>query len=49
MAELTAEQARAIGQAAYRQVLAAHTYGHRIEQLEQLLHTTINQKNRALA
>jgi len=37
MAELTTEQARAIGQAAYRKVLAAHTYGHRVEQLEQLL------------
>ena len=49
MAELTAEQAHAIGQAAYRQVLAAHTYGHRIEQLEQLLRTTITQKKPALA
>ena len=37
MAELTTEQARAIGQAAHRKVLAAHTYGHRVEQLEQLL------------
>jgi spore maturation protein CgeB len=37
MAELTNEQARAIGQAAYRKVLAGHTYGHRVEQLEQLL------------
>ena len=37
MAELTTEQARAIGQAAYRKVLAGHTYGHRVEQLEQLL------------
>jgi spore maturation protein CgeB len=37
MAELTTEQARAIGQAAYRKVLAGHTYGHRVEQLELLL------------
>jgi spore maturation protein CgeB len=37
MAELTTEQAHAIGQAAYRKVLAGHTYGHRVEQLEQLL------------
>ena len=37
MAELTAAQARAIGQAAYAKVLAAHTYAHRVEQLEQLL------------
>jgi spore maturation protein CgeB len=37
MAELTTEQARTIGQAAYRKVLAGHTYGHRVEQLEQLL------------
>jgi spore maturation protein CgeB len=37
MAELTTEQARAIGQAAYRKVLAGHTYGHRVEQLEHLL------------
>lgn len=37
MAELTTEQAWAIGQAAYRKVLAGHTYGHRVEQLEQLL------------
>jgi spore maturation protein CgeB len=37
MAELTEEQAKAIGQAAYKKVLAAHTYDHRAEQLEQLL------------
>lgn len=37
LAELTTEQARAIGQAAYAKVLAAHTYAHRVEQLEQLL------------
>ncbi len=37
MAELTTEQAWSIGQAAYRKVLAGHTYGHRVEQLEQLL------------
>ncbi|HEX8426916.1 CgeB family protein [Hymenobacter sp.] len=37
MVALTPEQAHAIGQAAYRKVLAAHTYDHRAEQLEQLL------------
>jgi len=49
LAELTAEQARAIGQAAYQKVLAAHTYGHRVEQLEQLLVATLTQKKPALA
>ncbi|TGD80536.1 CgeB family protein [Hymenobacter wooponensis] len=37
IATLTPEQARTIGQAAYRKVLAAHTYEHRVEQLEQVL------------
>jgi spore maturation protein CgeB len=37
MAELTDERAQKIGQAAYRKVLAAHTYDHRVEQLEALL------------
>lgn len=49
VAELTPERARAIGQAAYRQVLAAHTYGHRVEQLEQLLVATLKDKKTALA
>jgi spore maturation protein CgeB len=39
MAHLTAEEARAIGQAAYKKVLAAHTYGHRADQLETLLYS----------
>jgi spore maturation protein CgeB len=34
---LTPERARAIGDAAYRRVLAEHTYAHRAEQLEALL------------
>jgi spore maturation protein CgeB len=38
LAHLTAEEARAIGQAAYKKVLAAHTYGHRADQLETLLY-----------
>lgn len=35
--DLDAGRARAIGQAAYRRVLAEHTYGHRAAQLEALL------------
>jgi spore maturation protein CgeB len=35
--ELTSEQARVIGQAAYRRVLAEHTYTHRAAQVEKLL------------
>jgi spore maturation protein CgeB len=34
---LTPERARAIGQAAYRRVLAEHTYAHRAGQVEQVL------------
>jgi spore maturation protein CgeB len=34
---LTPERARAIGQAAYRRVLAEHTYAHRAAQVEQVL------------
>ncbi|MGE0526997.1 MAG: glycosyltransferase [Bdellovibrionales bacterium] len=34
---LTPERARAIGEAAYRRVLAHHTYSHRAEAVEQLL------------
>ncbi|WP_207435437.1 CgeB family protein [Sabulibacter ruber] len=37
---LTPERAKAIGEAAYRKVLAKHTYGHRADELEQLLLTT---------
>jgi spore maturation protein CgeB len=35
--QLTPERAKALGEAAYRRVLAKHTYAHRAEQLEQLL------------
>jgi len=49
LAELTDEQAKAIGQAAYQKVLSAHTYNHRAEQLEQLLYTKVNQQNMALS
>ena len=35
--ELTAERARAIGLAAQRRILEAHTYRHRVAQLEELL------------
>lgn len=41
LAELTEEKAKAIGQAAYQKVLAAHTYDHRADQLEKLLYTKI--------
>ena len=34
---LMPQQSRAIGQAAYRRVLAQHTYSHRVAQLETLL------------
>ena len=44
MADLTPEKAQAIGQAAYQQVLAAHTYDHRADQLEQLLFSKILKK-----
>jgi spore maturation protein CgeB len=36
--ELTAERARAIGQAALRRALSEHTYDHRVLQLEAVLH-----------
>jgi spore maturation protein CgeB len=35
--ELTPERARAVGQAAYRRVLAQHTYAHRAAQLDAVL------------
>jgi spore maturation protein CgeB len=37
VSELTAAHARAIGQAAYRRVLAEHTYAHRAAQLDAVL------------
>jgi spore maturation protein CgeB len=37
LARLTEQQAREIGEAALRRVLAEHTYTHRAEQLEQIL------------
>ncbi|QMU29214.1 CgeB family protein [Adhaeribacter radiodurans] len=44
MAALTEEKAKAIGKAAYEKVLAAHTYNHRADQLEQLLYSKITKK-----
>ena len=49
LANLTGEKAKAIGEAAYKKVLAAHTYNHRAEQLEQLLYAKVKQPNEALA
>jgi spore maturation protein CgeB len=37
VAALTDGRARAIGEAAYRRVLAEHTYAHRVAQLEAVL------------
>jgi spore maturation protein CgeB len=37
LVELTAERARQIGQAAYRRVLARHTYAHRAAQFDEIL------------
>jgi spore maturation protein CgeB len=37
LTQLTPERARAIGQAAYRRVLAEHTYAHRAAELEKVL------------
>lgn len=48
MAELTNEEAIAIGQAAYTKALAAHTYAHRADQLEKLLYTKIAQRTEEL-
>lgn len=44
LAGLTDQQARAIGQAACQKVLAAHTYGHRADQLEQVLDAKITKR-----
>ncbi|GHA53667.1 CgeB family protein [Pontibacter akesuensis] len=49
MADLTEERAKAIGEAAYKKVLSAHTYSHRAEQLETLLYTKVKQTKEALA
>jgi spore maturation protein CgeB len=37
LAALTPERARAVGDAAFRRVMAAHTYGHRAAQVEAVL------------
>jgi len=44
MLGLTPEKAKAIGAAAYKKVLAAHTYAHRADQLETLLYTKITKR-----
>ncbi|WP_276496805.1 CgeB family protein [Pontibacter litorisediminis] len=49
MADLSAEKAKAIGEAAYKKVLAAHTYHHRAAQLEKLLYAEVKSTNKALA
>ncbi|MDX5422753.1 MAG: glycosyltransferase [Hymenobacteraceae bacterium] len=49
LSELTEDKAKAIGKAAYQQVLSAHTYSHRAEQLEKLLYAEVKQTNKALA
>lgn len=47
MRNLSEEKAKAIGEAAYKKVLAKHTYAHRAEELEALLHQKFNQKAKA--
>ncbi|MDX5397861.1 MAG: glycosyltransferase [Hymenobacteraceae bacterium] len=47
MQNLTEEKAKAIGEAAYKKVLTKHTYAHRAEELEALLHQKFNQKAKA--
>ncbi|WP_266202503.1 CgeB family protein [Pontibacter kalidii] len=47
MASLSEEKAKRIGEAAYKKVLAAHTYHHRAEQLEQLLYAKVKSTNKA--
>ncbi|MDX5437536.1 MAG: glycosyltransferase, partial [Pontibacter sp.] len=49
LADLTESKAKAIGEAAYKKVLSAHTYNHRAEQLEKLLYAKVKQPNEALA
>jgi len=48
VANLTQEKARAIGQAAYKKVLAAHTYAHRTDQLENVLFAKIAEQKEAM-
>ncbi|HVJ91297.1 MAG TPA: glycosyltransferase, partial [Labilithrix sp.] len=45
--ELTAERARAIGQAAYRRVLSEHTYARRARQVEALLLQGVEERHSA--
>ncbi|GGK64475.1 glycosyltransferase [Rufibacter glacialis] len=49
MQGLTPERAKAIGEAAYKKVLAQHTYSHRADELEQLLLTTPRTKTNIAA
>ncbi|MCC9166202.1 CgeB family protein [Pontibacter harenae] len=49
LSDLSEEKAKAIGEAAYKKVLAAHTYNHRAEQLETLLYAKVKQQDEALA
>ncbi|MDX5437675.1 MAG: glycosyltransferase, partial [Pontibacter sp.] len=49
IANLSEEKAKGIGEAAYKKVLAAHTYQHRAEQLEKLLYAKVKQSKEALA
>jgi len=48
IADLTEEKARTIGQAAYKKVLAAHTYAHRADQLEKVLFAKIAARKEAV-
>jgi spore maturation protein CgeB len=47
LAALTPERARAIGDAAFRRVMAAHTYGHRAAQVEAVLEGASSVERRA--
>lgn len=49
ISNLSEENAKEIGEAAYRKVLSAHTYSHRAAQLEKLLYTKVKQTNTAWA
>ncbi|WP_162055174.1 CgeB family protein [Pontibacter pamirensis] len=49
ISSLSEENAKEIGEAAYRKVLSAHTYRHRAAQLEKLLYTKVKQSNAAWA
>ena len=48
LAELTPEKAEAIGQAAYKKVLSAHTYEHRAELLESVIAEKLQTKPTAV-